>query len=184
MIPAMRLGLISAAMLASGAAIGLSLSGGGTPADPVPHVAQPVSPDALLRGRIVADYRLAGDAARFEVADYAAADLDRLVRTRIDPALLKGAVSKRGQDLRFTPADGVRRHAGVIVIRYPDAATAADRVRPLLGGKRFFNDTKILTPMVAAARGDMVAIFFTESGGDPMLRTALSHAANAFQSPV
>lgn len=182
MIPALRIGLLAAGVLGGAAALGLSLSGGTTPPDPVQGNAQAVTPEALLRARIVADYGLTGDAARFETTDYAQPDLDRLLRTRIDPALLIGAVSKHGQDLRFTPADGIRRHAGVIVIRYPDAAVAAARARPLLGDKRFFDNSKIRTPMVAAARGDSVAIFFTESGGDAALRAALSHAAADFQS--
>jgi hypothetical protein len=181
MIPVVRLGLIVAGVMASAAAVGLSLSAG-TPVDPVPREAAAADPEALLRARIASDFGLAGNTAGFETADYAAADLDRLLRTRVDPALLNGAVSKRGQDLHFTPADGVRRHAGVIVIRYPDARAAADRARPLLGEKRFFTATKILTPMTAAVRGDMLVIFFTESGGDAKLRATLSHAAGAFQA--
>lgn len=182
MIPALRLSLLAAGVLGGAAALGLSISGGTTPADPVPRNVQAVTPEALLRARIVADYRLTGDAARFETIDYAQPDLDRLLRTRIDPALQNGAVSKQGQDFRFTPADGIRRHAGVIVIRYPDATLAAARARPLLGDKRFFDNSKIRTPMVAAARGDTLAIFFTESGGDATLRAALSRAAGDFQS--
>lgn len=179
MIPAVRLGLIAAAVLASAAAVGLSLSGGHS-VDPVRSEAQAVGPEVLLRERIASDYGLAGQSSLFEKTDYAAADLDRLIRTRIDPHMANGAVSMRGKDLRFTPADGVRRHAGVIILRYPDAATAASRAAPLLGEKRFFNDSKILTPMVASVRGDTLAIFFTESGGDTKLRAALTGAAARF----
>ncbi|PXA96435.1 hypothetical protein DMC47_17490 [Nostoc sp. 3335mG] len=179
MIPAVRLGLIVAGVLASAAAVGLSLSAG-TRVDPMPRAATAADPEALLRARIASDYGLTGQSARFEKTNYAAADLDRLIRSRIDPHVANGAVSMRGKDLRFTPADGMRRHAGVIILRYPNAATAASRAAPLLGEKRFFNDSKILTPMVASVRGDKLAIFFTESGGDAKLGAALAGAAARF----
>jgi hypothetical protein len=137
-------------------------------------------PEALLRAQLAAEHGLSAESAGFDEMGYTPSDLDPLIRDRIDPGISDGAVSMRGRDLRFTPADGVRRHAGVIVIRYSDARTAADRAKPVLGQRRFFRDTKILTPMIASVRGDTLAIFFTESGGDTKLRAALAGAAARF----
>jgi hypothetical protein len=141
-----------------------------------------IEPGNLVRARIVMDYGLADGAAAFATSAHTAGDLRRLIHDRIDPLLLNGASAIRGSDYRFTPADGLRRHAGVVTIRYASAAIAAARARPLLGDRRFLHGTKILTPMVAAARGDTVAIFFTESGGDAKLRTALLATAARYEA--
>ncbi|MFV0624978.1 hypothetical protein ACBY01_13350 [Sphingomonas sp. ac-8] len=131
----------------------------------------------LLREQIAEAYALANAATAFTTSEHSAADLRQLLRERVDANVLDGARALRGSDHRFSPADGKPRHAGVIEIRYADARVAAARVRPLLGERRFFRGTQILTPMVAAAHGDTVVLFFTESAGDAKLRATLAAAA-------
>lgn len=168
-------------MLAAAALSGVSLGAHAPQGAAAPQVRETADPAVLLRERIALDYALAGASAPFAVTDRPVAELRRLIRDRIDPRLLTGATTIRGSDYRFTPADGGGRHAGLVVIRYASASIATARVRPWSGDRHFFRGTMILTPMAVATRGDTLAVFFTESGGDTKLRAALSGAARRFQ---
>lgn len=105
------------------------------------------------------------------------AQVRQIVRDNVDPALLSGAIAFSGQDYRFTPADAMARHAGTLTITYPDAATAAEKAKLVAGDKRFFRESKILTPMVAGQAGPDLVIFYTESAGDDRIRAMLAAAA-------
>lgn len=99
-----------------------------------------------------------------------------LVRERVDPALLTGAVAFVGDDYHFTPADGRTRHLGRFVIRYGDAAQASAAGRAA-ATQRVFRNTKILTPMAVAVSGHSVTVLFTETGADTTLLRLLAEAA-------
>lgn len=126
-----------------------------------------------LRARIETEFA----APTIEQTAKDAAQVRTIVGENIDPALLAGATAFAGQDYRFTPADGMARHAGTLTITYPDAATAAEKAKLAAGDKRFFRESKILIPMVAVQTGSDLVIFYTESAGDDRIRAMLAAAA-------
>lgn len=135
----------------------------------------PLDAAGSLRARIVGAYHLRGNAAIVGVARDALATRT-LIRDRVDSALLRGAVEVTGEDMRFTPADGLSRHAGLVVVRYADNASAQAAARTATG-HRSFGGTEVLTPMTSARHGRRVIVLFTESAGDAVLRRVLDSTA-------
>lgn len=134
-----------------------------------------------LRERITGKYRLNNPNAINSV-ERSAADIRRIVRDQVDASLLVGAVDVTGRDYRFSPADGLRRHVGLLSVRYGDGETARKRILPIIT-KRFLDGTPVLTPMSATLDDVTVNIVFTETGGDPVLRALISRPAQSVSAP-
>lgn len=137
------------------------------------NVVVAAAPADPLRTRIDADF--AAPAVEQSAKD--AAQVREIVSENVDPALVEGATGFSGQDYRFTPAGGLASHAGQLTVTYGDAAIAASRAKLVAGDKRFFRNSKVLTPMAAGQSGANVVIFYTESAGDDRIRAMLAAAA-------
>lgn len=110
--------------------------------------------------------------------DAGAATVKAMIRDRVEPRLLAGALSFEGQDYFFTPSDGLNRHISLWRIRYRRDA-AARTAAAAVARQRFFRRGKILTPMATARRGDEVLVVFTEHARDTRLLALLDAAADA-----
>lgn len=119
--------------------------------------------------------------ARLKQEDRAGSEVAALIKAHVDPALTRDAIGTEGHDLRFSGTDGIERHAGLFVVRFADAATATARGAKVVARRNaFLQKSEIRSPMAAAQAGPIVAIFYSESGGDPRMTEVLGAAAAAF----
>ncbi|MGH6613295.1 hypothetical protein [Sphingomonas sp.] len=142
------------------------------------HAASP-APSAVdaLRGAIEQHFPGTG----LKQDDRAGNEVATLIKAHVDPVLTRGATATEGHDLRFSGQDGIERHAGLFVVRFADAATATARSTKVVARRNaFLQNSEIRSPMAAAQAGPVVAIFYSESGGDPRMREVLDAAASTF----
>ena len=145
--------------------------------NPAPTSPAPLSAIDALDGTIKATF---SDAAR-SATDRSAREVEAMIKAHVDADLVKNATGLEGRDLRVTLADGASRHVGVIAVRFADVATAKARGTKIMAMREaYLERTKILTPLVAVQAGPVVAIFYTESGGDPRMMEVLTKASRAF----
>lgn len=170
-----RVGLVFAAL--SLASIAASAAG----AQPR-TIREPIDPDRVLVNRIRADFALSNEAA-IETTVRSVGDVRRLIGDRVDRRLLSGALELRGRDYSFVGADGRRRQIGLLAVRYPMWTVPLSRAR-VVATRRYFNRTKILTPIVAVAVNAEVVILYTETARDLCLIALMNGVAARLQPGV
>lgn len=159
------------------AAVGglLSCTSAPTAAQDANAAAQNIAVSAIdpLRSRIEAEFA----SPAIEQSEKSSAQVRQVVSENVDARLADGATAFSGQDYRFTPSDGMARHAGLLTIVYADAATAAAKAKLITSDRRFFRESKVLIPMTTVQAGPHIFIFYTESAGDDRIRAILAAAA-------
>ena len=139
----------------------------------VAHARASADAASILRDRIVAAFGRGRD-PHLRITSRSSAEASKLGADRVDRRLIAGATAVEGRDFSFTAANGGKREIGLLTLRFPTAAVAARRARPLTGSDRHLSGTEIMTPMAVRASGNQVIVLFTESAGDRVVMSVLA----------
>jgi len=154
-----------------------------TPAAGEPQTEPEGSPIATIEQALTSRLEAGPAAAPLTKRAMTSADARRIVRTNLDPALLRGALAAVGWDFRFRPADKQSdEQMAVLVLSYPDQAAAEGMKRKLAKLDGYFRRAKILTRFSSIARANQLAIVFTENAGDDALVKFVDGLASLFPS--
>jgi hypothetical protein len=90
-----------------------------------------------------------------------------IVRENLDAELLASVRAVSGKDFRFVPAGRtVDAQVGLLVLDYPDEATAERTAKRLALRGGYFQNTVILTRFAYGRFRDQLVVAFTENAGN------------------
>jgi hypothetical protein len=126
---------------------------------------------ARFLARVTADFRL----PRIDDVAVGADDVRRALNRRLEPDVFANAhvVESRGITV-VQDAPARKAHAAILVLRYPDAATAQRMQTALEKQGGFFKSTEILTRYASfAAKGTLVLVY-SETVANPSVQSFLN----------